>query len=71
MESALAVLSAALLVVTLISRTWIETVFGVDPDRGSGSLEWIIVGVATAVTVVSVSMASREWRRHRPVPAVR
>ncbi len=66
-ESGMALTSAALLVVTLITRTWIEEIFKVDPDQGSGSLEWIIIGVALVVTVASVTLASGEWRSRRSV----
>lgn len=65
LESALAVASATLLLVTLIAHDWVEEVFKVDPDQGSGSLERIIVGVALVVTVGSVMLASRECRRRR------
>jgi hypothetical protein len=68
-ESALALASAALLFVTLISRIWIEELFKVDPDQGSGSLEWIIVGAALLLTVTSVALASREWRRRHMITA--
>jgi len=64
-ESVMALASAALLVVTLITRTWIEEIFKVDPDQGSGSLEWIIVGVALMVAVASVTLAHGEWRHRR------
>ena len=62
-EAGLAVISVVLLVATLISREWIEVVFGVDPDRGSGSLEWVVVGIATLLAVVSSVIARAEWRR--------
>lgn len=42
-ESIAAGLAAALGLLTLIWRDWIEAIFGVDPDHHNGSLEWIIV----------------------------
>lgn len=66
-ESVIALVSAALLVVTLITRTWVEEIFKVDPDQGSGSLEWIIIGVALMLTVASVMLARGEWRSRRAV----
>ncbi|MDQ2741899.1 MAG: ABC transporter permease [Chloroflexota bacterium] len=66
-ESATALASATLLAVTLITRTWVEKIFKVDPDQGSGSLEWIIIGVALMVTVASVTLAGSEWRSRRAV----
>jgi len=65
LEAVAGTAAAALLVITLVWRTWIETVFGVDPDHSSGALEWIIVGVALAVVVGSTMMARQEWRRQR------
>lgn len=57
--------SAVLAVVTLISRKWIEFVFGVDPDGGNGGLEWAIVLVTTMTTAVCFWWARIEWRRAR------
>jgi hypothetical protein len=65
---ALAVMSAALLVVTLVWHDWIEIVFRVDPDHGSGWLEWLIVVLAFGLTLAFLIGARQEWRR--PVPAV-
>jgi hypothetical protein len=62
-EAALASLTAGLFVLTLISREWIELLFGVDPDGGDGSLEWAIVGILLATTVVFAWLARVEWRR--------
>ena len=55
--------SSVLLSATLLRPSWIETVFGVDPDNGSGLLEWSIVVVSLAVSVCASVLARREWRR--------
>ena len=62
-EAALAGATFVLAVVTLINREWIEAVFGVDPDHGNGSLEWIMVGVLAVATVVFGLLAFSERRR--------
>ena len=70
-ETALAVASAALLLLTLISREWIELIFGVDPDGGSGALEWAIVAALLAVTVAFGALARRDRpRSHEAVEEV-
>jgi hypothetical protein len=50
-------------VLTLVEREWIELVFGVEPDRGDGSLEWTIVAVLLVATIVFAWLARAEWRR--------
>ena len=62
-EVILAVVTAALLLLTLISREWIEEVFGVDPDAGSGALEWAIVIALVVATVAFSLLARAEWKR--------
>jgi hypothetical protein len=59
----LACASALLLVLTLVWKDWIEIVFRVDPDHGSGRAEWVIVGVASAATVIFAICARIEWRQ--------
>ena len=54
-------------VVTVIDPEWIEGVFGVDPDHGDGSLEWLLSAALLLVSVVLAGFARRTWRRMKPV----
>jgi hypothetical protein len=63
LEVGLAGFSAFLLLLTLITREWIEIIFRVDPDNGNGSLEWLIVAAALIATVTFSVLARLEWRR--------
>jgi ABC-type thiamin/hydroxymethylpyrimidine transport system permease subunit len=62
-EVVLAVISAALCVLTLVFPEWIEELTGLEPDAGSGALEWIIAGVFLVAAVVSAVLARRDYRR--------
>lgn len=67
-ETTAAAISGVLFAITLIWRDWIERAFGVDPDMGSGALEWVIVAVALCATVAFSLLARSEWRRVREHP---
>jgi len=62
-EVVLAVISAALCVLTLVFPEWIEELTGLEPDAGSGALEWIIAGVFLVAAVVSAGLARSDYRR--------
>jgi hypothetical protein len=55
--------SSILFLVTLIWEDWIEIIFGVDPDEGSGALEWLIVIGFFVVAITASVLARREWHR--------
>jgi hypothetical protein len=43
---------------------WLEAL-GVDPDHGTGTVEWVLpLGLALAALVLGL-MAGRHWRMHR------
>ena len=65
-ETILGSIVGILTIITLFWRDWIETVFGVDPDRGNGSAEWLAVAVLLVVTLTLALGARFEWRRARP-----
>lgn len=63
METVLATVAATLAVVTASCPTWIEQVFGADPDHHSGSAEWNIVLAFALSAVLLAALARRNWRR--------
>lgn len=64
-ESVLAILAVGLMLLTLVSREWIEWLTGTDPDGGNGTLEWVIVTTCAAVAMAAGLLARREWYRTR------
>jgi hypothetical protein len=62
-EAALTACSGALAALTLVWRDWLEAIFGTDPDRHSGSLEWLVVAILLVVALGAGALAHAEWRR--------
>ena len=62
-EVSLAATCLAAFAITMLVPTWIEQVFGVEPDGGSGALEVAILAALLCGTVVTCWMARSEWRR--------
>jgi hypothetical protein len=64
-EALLAAIFLVLFVLTTISPEWVEEVTGLEPDAGSGLLEWgltIAFGIAALATAL---LARRHLRRLR------
>lgn len=64
-EAALAGLCAVQFLTAVAFPDWFEVVLGVEPDGGSGMVEWLIpVALAAAGLCLSIT-ARRDWRRLR------
>jgi hypothetical protein len=68
-EGMLALATAVLALVTAIDAEWIELVLRVDPDAGSGTLEWGLLAGLAAFSVVASLAARRDYLRWRGVVA--
>ena len=68
-ESVLAIATGILAVVTAVVPDWIEVVFRVDPDAGSGSAEWAAVAVLAVVSLCLALIARREHARTHALEA--
>lgn len=55
--------SAITACLTAINPRWIESLFSLDPDGGSGSLEWAIVALLLAISLTLALLARRHWLR--------
>jgi hypothetical protein len=62
-EVVLTIISASLSILTVLFPEWIEELTGLEPDAGSGALEWAIAGIFLAAAVVSALLARRSYRR--------
>jgi hypothetical protein len=58
-ETALGVVSAALLALTLAIPNWIERFFGFEPDGGDGSAEW---GLAISLAIATLMLFGDAYR---------
>ena len=63
LEAGMGTITALLFLVTLVWRDWVEILFDVDPDQGSGLLEWSIVGALFVATIILFILARYEWRK--------
>jgi hypothetical protein len=68
-ESGFASLTGSLAVVSAAWPSWLERLYGVDPDHGDGAVEWLIVCATACATIALTWLARTEWRRARPARA--
>jgi hypothetical protein len=64
-ECALAAISGAAMLLTLLVPTWFERTTGLEPDGGSGGTEWGIVAGLAAGTALVLTLARRDRRALR------
>jgi hypothetical protein len=62
MEFSFAVVFAVLTAVTLVWPTWIESLFGIAPDHGSGEAEWLLVVLFALAGLVLALLGRRDYR---------
>jgi hypothetical protein len=62
-ERVLAGMTGVMGVVTIFWRTWIETLFGWDPDHANGSVEWLIIAGLFAACAAFSLLSRVEVRR--------
>lgn len=58
-ETAIAGVGVALFVLTLFTREWVEIMTGLDPDGGSGTVEFVLALTLLAVAGCSAFLARR------------
>ena len=61
-EIVLSALLGTATILTAVWPTWIEGLFGFDPDGGNGQAEWWIVAVLAAATIAAAALARRDLR---------
>lgn len=63
LEAFLGLLAALLAAMTLLWHDWAEVLFGIDPDQGNGSFEFLVTIGAVALFAAFALAARFEWRR--------
>ena len=68
-EIAVSALLGAATILTAVWPTWLEGLFGFDPDGGNGSAEWWIVAVFAVTTVAAIALTRHDLRVARRAAA--
>jgi hypothetical protein len=64
-EAVLGLVSLGLAILTAVNAEWIEALTGLEPDAGSGALEWAITVAFGLAAIVLGTLAVRDGRRLR------
>jgi hypothetical protein len=64
-ELILAALFAVGAVATIIWPTWIESLTGFEPDKGTGGAEWWLVALLGVAALIAAALAGRDLRTAR------
>ena len=67
LETVLAALFTCAAVATFIWPTWIESLSGLEPDKGSGESEWWLVVLLGFAAVITAVLARRDFRAARAI----
>ena len=68
-EIAVSALLGAATILTAVWPTWIEGLFGLDPDGGNGDAEWWIVAALAVATVAAIALTRHDLRVARRAAA--
>jgi hypothetical protein len=71
LQGAFAAICAVLTIAAAVLPVWIERLTGLEPDSGSGELEWLLAVAAGAVSITFGVLAYRTRRRLARVRADR
>lgn len=70
-EFSLGLIGAALLVLTLLLPHWMELLFGLSPDAGTGSAEYGVALLWSGTSAVMFALAGHTWRKQIRTSSIR
>ena len=68
-EIAVSALLGAATILAAVWPTWLEGLFGLDPDGGNGDAEWWIVAALAVATVAAIALTRHDLRVARRAAA--
>lgn len=62
-EATLSAITGVLAVVTMFWRNWIEAIFGLDLDNGTGWVEWLLIATLASLSATLATKIAIKLRR--------